>query len=175
MGQQLFCCCGKDKYQQVEEDKYKYWYTNNNSSFTPADGGNNNHYSTFAKPIKSNNQTFDVHFNNELVKCNILESFNYFNLVNDDKINLLKLNNIFIPEEIVLLIFSYLTIEEIISLSSINSIFNNYWTNHSQLWKDILLLKNLNFVNKFTICCCNDVNNFKQFYKKIYIPNKKLN
>ncbi|KAL9645677.1 hypothetical protein ABK040_003410 [Willaertia magna] len=122
------------------------------------------------KPPTANNSLLS--YDNELVACNALQ---FLNVLEDNynDCNYLKLNNIVLPEEIVLLIFNYLTIKDIYSLSSINSTFNNYWTVHPQIWK--IKLQNLSCVNKFTISICCNVNNYKQFYKKIYLPNLNLN
>ncbi|KAL9642646.1 hypothetical protein ABK040_009725 [Willaertia magna] len=102
----------------------------------------------------------------------------------------LKLNHFILSEEIILQILNFLTLNEIILLSAINKSFYNYWTNHLQIWNKFFTMENgcnnnLNnnlqniyfkkYFNKYTICYCNEINYFTEFYKFIYLPNKYLN
>ncbi|KAL9645612.1 hypothetical protein ABK040_000674 [Willaertia magna] len=125
-------------------------------------------------------------FNNELFDCNILDFLNEKQLFCDfvDLCDII-LCNISIPEDIIILILSFLNLQEIINLSNINKSFKYYWINHPKLFESLIeqFAKNkiINIVNKnskltsqisqHTICCKKGLNSMNDFYEYIYKPN----
>ncbi|KAL9643098.1 hypothetical protein ABK040_003899 [Willaertia magna] len=120
--------------------------------------------------INSPKQTFfekdeiDKLIGNELMECDVNKTLQ-LKIINDYKNNFLKLNNIYLSEEIVLLIFSYLSMKDILNLSILNRSFKRYWTRHPLIWN--------NFSLKFGFYC-KDISTVQNVIDYVFKPNYLL-
>ncbi|KAL9643114.1 hypothetical protein ABK040_003914 [Willaertia magna] len=144
MGQSNMCCFGVDKNQQE-----KLLILNEVTET----------YEVILEKDKIDNL-----IGNELMECDVSKTLQLKTFYST-KNNFLKLNNIDLSEEIVLLILSYLSMKDIVNLSILNRSFKRYWTCHPLIWN--------NFSLKFGFYCKN-ISTVQDVIDYVFKPNYLL-
>ncbi|KAL9651119.1 hypothetical protein ABK040_002836 [Willaertia magna] len=119
MGQ--LCCCLKCN----RNDEERISILNNHNYFEQVKISN----------VLLENDKIDNLIGKELMECGVNKSTFQFNSLNY-KFKYLTLNSIYLSEEIILLILSYLSMKDNLQLSLVNKSFKKYWTRHPLLWNN---------------------------------------